>query len=36
MSSKYRRKEVALMQEVIREYLEQAKVGRKQVYKNMA
>jgi ARG and Rhodanese-Phosphatase-superfamily-associated Protein domain len=36
MSSKYRRKEVAIMQEVIREYLEQAKVGRKQVYKNMA
>jgi hypothetical protein len=36
MTSKYKRKEVTIMQEVIREYLEQAKVGRKQVYKNMA
>jgi hypothetical protein len=36
MISKYKRKEVTIMQEVIREYLEMAKVGRKQVYKNMA
>jgi ARG and Rhodanese-Phosphatase-superfamily-associated Protein domain len=36
MTSKYKRKEVTNMQEVIREYLEMAKVGRKQVYKNMA
>jgi hypothetical protein len=36
MASKYKRKEATLMQEVIREYLEMAKVGRKQVYKNMA
>jgi hypothetical protein len=36
MASKYKRKEVTIMQEVIREYLEKAKVGRKQVYKNMA
>jgi len=36
MTSKYKRKEVTIMQQVIKEYLEQAKVGRKQVYKNMA
>jgi len=36
MRSKSNRKEVTIMQEVIKEYLEQAKVGRKQVYKNMA
>jgi hypothetical protein len=36
MISKYKRKEVTIMQEVIREYFEMAKVGRKQVYKNMA
>jgi hypothetical protein len=30
MSSKCKRKEVAIMQEVIRDYLEQAKVGRKE------
>jgi hypothetical protein len=35
MASKCKRKEVTIMQEAIREYLEQAKVGRKQVYKNM-
>ena len=33
MDSKQNRKEVTIMQEVIREYLEQAKVGRKQAYR---
>jgi len=36
MISKYNGKDVTIMQEVIKEYLEHAKVGRKQVYKNMA
>jgi hypothetical protein len=36
MAPKYKRKEVKIMQVVIKEYLEMAKVGRKQVYKNMA
>jgi hypothetical protein len=36
MIPKYERKEGSDMQEFIREYLEMAKVGRKQVYKNMA
>ena len=34
MNPKYKRKEVTVMQEVIREYFEQAKVGRKQIYKH--
>jgi hypothetical protein len=36
MGSKYDGKDVTTMQEVIREYLEKAEVGRKQVYKNLA
>jgi hypothetical protein len=36
MDSKQNGKEGTIMQAIIREYLEKAKVGRKQVYKNMA
>jgi hypothetical protein len=36
MTPKYKRKEVTIMQAIVREHLEMAKVGRKQVYKNMA
>jgi hypothetical protein len=36
MASKYNGREVRIVQEVTRGFLERAKVGRKSVYKNMA